>query len=309
MVVVPSDSTRPKRDSRVSQQTVDCELAKILIDRLPQPSLVLDDRRRIVVLNEAMAELLGCTRDELAWQDFVDCITESQLGAAMSAVDQVSCGAEPRRRVRFSPRRRLELMIELELEGVRSGESILTLGTVSPDAPLPFETLTVEVSTKGEHWGRILRGADSEVSDGDARSPGCCRVLCGQPGPCDACPAVAVSEKEPNASRVIEIHESEDQYVVITARRLDANRVSMSRVRLDESTRSRLAEARLDSVAKRAGLSSRERQVLSYLLMGLEIRDIAELLGIAVRTVRFHQYNLLEKLGAESRADLVRFIL
>src|SRR5690606_3122878 len=101
-----------------------------------------------------------------------------------------------------------------------------------------------------------------------------CRVLCDRPEACGACPASVVNEREPIASRVLETQDGDEHYVVVTARRLSPDRVSMSRVRIDEATRSRLAEARLDGVAKRAGLSARERQVMSYLLMGLEIRDI-----------------------------------
>jgi DNA-binding CsgD family transcriptional regulator len=310
MVAVPSDSIAPKPGSKAPARAVDCELAGILIDRLAQPSLVLDERRRIVVLNAAMAELLGGTCKDLAWRDLIELIVEPRLGAAISAIERISRGQDERTRVRFTPRKRPDLTIELEFERIPSEEAMLFLGTTAPHAALPFETLTVEVSVSADRWGRILRGAQAPVTmSGAQQSPDCCRVLCGEMRPCDDCPAVAVTATDPVASRVIEIHERGDQYVVITARRISDQRVAMSRIRLDEATRSRLAEARLDSVARRAGLSERERQVLAYLLMGLEIRDIGEVLGIAVRTVRFHQYNLLEKLGADSRADLVRFIL
>jgi PAS domain S-box-containing protein len=309
MAAVPSDSIFPKRAPSSPARPIDCELAKLLIDRLAQPSLVIDDRRRIIVLNSAMAELLGGTPMDLAWRDLVDLIVEPRLGAAMSTIETLKRGASEPRRIRFSPRKRSALVIEIEIERIPSDESVLFLGTVAPHSALPFEVLTVEVSVSGESWGRITRGAPLPAAEADPSSPDCCRVLCGKTRACAECPALTVSEMDPVASRVLEIHERDDQYTVVTARRLDENRVSMSRIRIDEATRSRLAEARLDSVATRAGLSERERQVLSYLLMGLEIRDIAEVLEISVRTVRFHQYNLLEKLGADSRADLVRFIL
>src|SRR5690606_31981774 len=124
-----------------------------------------------------------------------------------------------------------------------------------------FELLTVEVSMEREEWGRILRGDSMSMEDSGSDGPDCCRVLCGEMRACAECPALAVSETDPVASKVIEIHERGDQYTVVTARRLDEKRVAMSRIRIDEATRSRLAEARLDSVAKRAGLSERERQV------------------------------------------------
>jgi DNA-binding CsgD family transcriptional regulator len=62
------------------------------------------------------------------------------------------------------------------------------------------------------------------------------------------------------------------------------------------------------ALADAAQLSERERSVLTYLLMGRSLGDIALILGISPRTVKFHQANVLEKLGADSRADLVRLI-
>lgn len=55
-----------------------------------------------------------------------------------------------------------------------------------------------------------------------------------------------------------------------------------------------------------AQLTEREREVLELLLLGRTHVDISEHLGITVRTSKFHQTNLLTKLGAESRFDLLR---
>ena len=58
-----------------------------------------------------------------------------------------------------------------------------------------------------------------------------------------------------------------------------------------------------------AKLTGREREVLDLLLLGRTHEDIAEVLGISERTSKFHQANLLQKLGAESRLDLLRLFL
>lgn len=58
-----------------------------------------------------------------------------------------------------------------------------------------------------------------------------------------------------------------------------------------------------------ARLTEREREVLDLLLLGRTHEDIAQLLGISERTSKFHQSNLLHKLGAESRLDLMRLFL
>jgi DNA-binding CsgD family transcriptional regulator len=64
-----------------------------------------------------------------------------------------------------------------------------------------------------------------------------------------------------------------------------------------------------DELIAAARLTVREREVLDLLLLGRTHDDIAIVLGITERTSRFHQANLLAKLGAESRMDLIRLFL
>lgn len=53
-------------------------------------------------------------------------------------------------------------------------------------------------------------------------------------------------------------------------------------------------------------LTPREREVLGHVISGLLNKEIAGEVGISERTVKFHRANLMNKLGAESVADLVR---
>ncbi len=77
----------------------------------------------------------------------------------------------------------------------------------------------------------------------------------------------------------------------------------------DEYDGKRLFANRIDQVSADAGISAREREVLDLLLLGRTHSMIASALGIAVRTVRFHQESVLAKLGADSRTDLFRVLL
>jgi DNA-binding CsgD family transcriptional regulator len=52
-------------------------------------------------------------------------------------------------------------------------------------------------------------------------------------------------------------------------------------------------------------LTAREQEVLGLLREGLANKEIADTLGCAVRTVEFHVSNLLRKVGASSRLELV----
>jgi DNA-binding NarL/FixJ family response regulator len=56
-------------------------------------------------------------------------------------------------------------------------------------------------------------------------------------------------------------------------------------------------------------LTLREREVLAHILRGETNRQIAYALGLSIKTVEWHRSNLMEKLGARSLADLVKFAL
>ncbi|HXK17488.1 MAG TPA: helix-turn-helix transcriptional regulator, partial [Polyangiaceae bacterium] len=52
-------------------------------------------------------------------------------------------------------------------------------------------------------------------------------------------------------------------------------------------------------------LTAREQEVLGLLRDGRANKEIADTLGCSVRTVEFHVTNLLRKVGASSRLELV----
>jgi DNA-binding NarL/FixJ family response regulator len=56
-------------------------------------------------------------------------------------------------------------------------------------------------------------------------------------------------------------------------------------------------------------LTDREKQVLKLVAEGRSNKEVAEELGISVKTAMTHREHLMEKLGAHSRTDLVRFAI
>lgn len=65
----------------------------------------------------------------------------------------------------------------------------------------------------------------------------------------------------------------------------------------------------IDAEEALARLSARERQVLVLLAHGHTHSEMAEQLGISVKTVETHRARLSDKLGLKTRADLVRLAL
>lgn len=70
-----------------------------------------------------------------------------------------------------------------------------------------------------------------------------------------------------------------------------------------ERTERRSAAARLNT------LTEREREVLDLVSVGRRNKQIAEELGISIRTVEVHRARAMEKMGAASIAEVVRAML
>jgi two-component system response regulator NreC len=57
------------------------------------------------------------------------------------------------------------------------------------------------------------------------------------------------------------------------------------------------------------GLSEREAEVLGLIALGHTNPEIAEMLGLSVRTIETHRGNIQSKLNLSTRAELVRYAL
>ncbi len=91
--------------------------------------------------------------------------------------------------------------------------------------------------------------------------------------------------------------------------------VHRGRTVLDPALAATLAQAALgkrvpSGHAESAGvLSLREREVLELVAQGYTNQQIADRLGLSVKTVETYRARLVDKLGLRSRADLVRYAL
>jgi len=56
-----------------------------------------------------------------------------------------------------------------------------------------------------------------------------------------------------------------------------------------------------------AALTPRQREVLQLLAEGKSAKEIAAALDLSARTVEFHKYTLMDALGMENSAELIRF--
>jgi two-component system, LuxR family, response regulator FixJ len=79
---------------------------------------------------------------------------------------------------------------------------------------------------------------------------------------------------------------------------------------LDYDQRSRLSRAaRADILARQAELTPREHEVMGMVTEGKANREIAVALGVTAKTVEAHRARVMEKMRANSLAELVRMVL
>ncbi len=60
---------------------------------------------------------------------------------------------------------------------------------------------------------------------------------------------------------------------------------------------------------KRPTLTERQLEVLALLAKGNTMREVATILKITKRTVAFHKYRIMSKLGISSNAELIRYAI
>ncbi|MCB1022306.1 MAG: response regulator transcription factor [Acidobacteria bacterium] len=64
---------------------------------------------------------------------------------------------------------------------------------------------------------------------------------------------------------------------------------------------------RHDGQAQEVHLTQREREILQLLAEGKTMKEVAAILDVSTRTVEFHKYNLMEKTGLHTTAELALY--
>lgn len=293
-------------------------IAALLAERSDRALALLDRTNRIRLFNAAMEKVLGWQRFEVLGRRWVDaCVASDRALPTRRWLQQAQRGA-----VRWyasealaKDGRRLELSMELTLIGEARQQGLL----LSLDAVAPARSareikvrgdLQYEVTTAVGDFGRLLQLSSIgplPIVPGE-KPQRCHLVLHGRTTPCPDCPLLR-SALEPWPRKVVRRDEAEPHdYEVVRAELLGGNSARLTVRRISEHVLAAIHEAKIKELSERARLSDRERAVLEQLVGGHVLDDIGRTLGISTRTVKFHQANLLEKLGADSRVDLARLI-
>jgi PAS domain S-box-containing protein len=281
-----------------------------------QPAMVVDAESRVRFANERMQGVLGWRPDELQGEGLDACVPEGDRPHVRKLLKSGLTGAASEGELHLVTRggRRLSMRVKLTPERKGRSRGLIVVASEVREATEASEAIgdcTIEVSRVGARLGKIeaLRFMD-QGHDARRHVGGCVRELLESIGVPSAANAVdSVLHGRAAEASAASLPTSERSFRLVTARAID-DRTARVVVRcFDSRVLSDLVDAKVSRVAESCGLSDRERQVLQLLLRGRGLADIATMLEIAPRTVKFHQANVLQKLGADSRFDLLRVVL
>jgi PAS domain S-box-containing protein len=301
-------------------------IAALVAERGTLPIGVLDPSGRICLVSAEFERILGWSRHEIVGRPWVDIVvpSESRRAAALF-VEEALRGALQNHRCEMMTRDGQRLTVDLEVAAIGRGtdEGLVLIVTkaipsVAPDSVRDLEDYEYEVMITDDddrHTLLNLNAGDAMVPAFSGRQK-CHEILHGAPQPCAWCPLrkggdnpstrasgdagpsdAAPSQAGPSKRWVLtSVHPATETHARLVVRTVS-----------DQAVRA-LNRARLSALATNAGLSDREREVLSALTEGQQVDDIAQTLGLSARTVKYHQQSLLGKLGADSRHDLLRLL-
>ncbi|MEW5737394.1 MAG: LuxR C-terminal-related transcriptional regulator [Myxococcota bacterium] len=286
-----------------------------LLERERRPVMVLDERGRVIRTNQAFRYLVSDGRHTVGADFTAQWLTPDSRPHFLSARERAITGDRTRVTVRvvesIFP---LDLMLELTCVGVEPTRYLLAvvvdLVPRRQSSPLiPAGGLLYEVVTN-EHgpWQlkRLVTPQGEQEVDVDPTP--CFRKVFGLSAECRGCPVKGIG-RGGQAHGVVQAPSPDFRAHLLVARNVTQDTTSVLAFPVETETYTALVEARVHHLSSRAKLSERERQLLQMLLLGRSLKEAAGVLGITARTAKYHQQNLLRKVGADGRVDLFRLLL
>ncbi len=297
-------------------------MSQYLVAREPRPSVVLDDQLKIVFANPAFCAM-G------AWPD-----ASALVGNAWHLADddqplregverclrQGFAGPVHSQTIPIVSRTGAQLTVDVELLPFTYNERFQMLAIVRKiiDEPTRFPRFNpssryyeFEAAPGTNFWKLKLIWTSGNDLESHPNGPKCYQSIHGRSEPCEGCPILKLQVERQEGVTVIPSGGDRDAstFDIVHFKPMGPTTMGVHVTTISEDIVSKIASAKIDVLALRSGISQRERSVLDLLLLGRTMGDIAMVLQISVRTVKYHQRNIQQKLGADSRFDLARILL
>jgi PAS domain S-box-containing protein len=292
-------------------------IAEYLLERFEEPTLIFDQKGRVLALNASLERLLGWPRQEVQgrfWSDVCPPGKESELAMAYLQGSVQGIGRRIELPVRTASGESLILIISQTYLG--TGDDQVSVARVVAARPQQTAAPTrvecddyYEISSTPASRGEVTYLWAPSEADTNHIGKICYQTFYSRTEPCVGCPAFYDNARPGDVrSGVVRFGEQGESFGMVNTEFTEQRtRVSLRRISREDV--SSLVRARVDLLAEEGGLSSREHSVLELLIAGKSAEDIGTALGISPRTAKFHQTNILQKLGVESRLELFRLVV
>lgn len=267
---------------------------------------LVDAKRRLVWVNDAFEQLVGRGAAELdgkRWEDVL-----SAPAASRTTARQLDRALEGRARsltleLRTSSAASLRVEIRVSLLRGKSSQGLaLEITSWSPSAATLGACVGRVYEVSRRPFGALRAVPPSPDGEGLSLGKPCWEAIHGATSVCAGCPA-------PDATLLPGlgiVERGEGSLTLVASRMVNSDAIRVATYELDDGILAILARARIERLARRAHLTAREREVFDLMILGRSVRETSAALRISASTAKFHQTNVLAKLGVDSRLDLLR---
>lgn len=285
-------------------------LLAALLEQSEEPLVLFDASGMVMAANKAMTNLHAAPaglvgkhlervfsfKGKLSVDALIANLTKSSVA--------VGCSPNGEQKTQFPWRIEFDVFREGEGEPLVLGK--VTFGTAGDSKPSPPKRVDVDFAITLNPKYQVVEFTAGKTGSGIGSA--CHQTFFNNVSPCEGCPLQKPGMQTGQATSSSIWDDTAGAFRLVTAVPLQ-DRTNVQERWISEEETAVLIASRIDRLAARARATRRERVVLELLILGRSLEEIATAIGITVHTVKFHQANLLKKMGADSRVDLLRLLL
>lgn len=283
-------------------------VALLIAERAGLPVVVMSEASDLLLLSPSAEQALGLGAGSIGGNWIERYVQPTAAENARWYLNRAFAGALRKLELPLSTPRGSSI-VHFDAQPVGRDQDGVLLLLLERLVPVPREPVSTdydyEVAGVASGALRLKRFRRAGVELG-SREGACFEALHGRATPCEDCPLLR--DNAAHSEDVVVRARPPLDYVVTTFTRQSEDEAHVSVRSLTMASLAAVLQAKRGELAERARLSKRERSVFGYLMDGRAVEDIASELEISPRTVKFHQANVLQKLGADSRTDLMRLV-
>lgn len=284
-----------------------------LLNREALPAALLDASARLLGVSSAFEHLVGYEAAELIGKRWIDVLAKgSDRESVKAELQALGNDLQIRLPVTTRAERRVHFTADIHAIGVgprRAFFLAVTSWTAADREHTPLETSDMVYEVGIADFGRLKFVRSDEIPDSKRLiSQRCHQALYGRDEICRGCPAVDIAKNATQSLGIIR-RPRDGAALIVDARRVDADTIRLNVRTAPRDLVQKLLDARIEDLAAGSQLTEREAEVLRLMVDGRSAHDVSRALHISLSTAKFHQTNVLRKLGVASRLDLLRLLL